>query len=175
MRAAILAGGRGRRMGGVPKALIEVEGRRIVDRQLDVLVPLFDEVLLVVASAEGWDVPRARQIVDAHPGLGPLAGLEAALAEGDAFVVGCDLPFLDEKLIRAVLQQSAQAVVPRVDDRAQPLHAFYAHSCLPAVKARLAQQKLRLLELLDDLEVRYLDVPPQRGLTNVNAPGDLTA
>jgi molybdenum cofactor guanylyltransferase len=103
------------------------------------------------------------------------AALQAALGEGDCFVVGCDLPFLDEKLIQQICGTQGQAVVPRVDGRPQPLHAYYAASALPIVSARLRDGKLRLVELLDELEVRYLDVPPQRGLTNVNTPDDLTA
>jgi len=168
-RAAILAGGRGRRMGGVNKALLEVEGRRIIDRQLDVLVPLFDEVLLVVAAPDGWNVPRARLVVDRRPGLGPLAGLEAALQEGDVFAVACDMPFLDDQIIRQICALSG-TVVPRVEGRPQPLHARYAAGALAAVSRRLEAGALRMLDLLADLEVTYLDLPPQRGFTNLNFP-----
>src|SRR5689334_20794921 len=114
MVAAILAGGRGRRMGGVNKALIEAEGRRIIDRQPEVLLPLFDEVLVVVADGAGWNEPRARLIVDRRPGMGPLAGLEAALAEGDVFAVACDMPYLDAAVVRQIAAGTG-TVVPRIE------------------------------------------------------------
>jgi molybdopterin-guanine dinucleotide biosynthesis protein A len=157
-------------MGGVKKALVEVEGRRIVDRQLDVLAPLFDEVLLVVAEVAGWEVPRARLVVDRHPGKGPVAGLEAALlnAQSDLFVVGCDMPYLDENLIRQVCARPG-TVVPRVEGVAQPLHARYAAEVLPVVSRRLLDGELRMMRLLDALDVTYLDLPPQRGFTNLNS------
>jgi molybdopterin-guanine dinucleotide biosynthesis protein A len=156
-------------MGGVRKALFEVEGRRIIDRQLDVLVPLFDEVLLVVAEAQGWDVPRARLVVDRHPGKGPLAGLDVVLAEGDAFVVACDMPYLEADLIRQICAHPG-TVVPRVEGVPQPLHARWGAEALPVIRQRLLDGELRLLRLVDLLEVTWLDFPPQRGFTNLNSP-----
>src|SRR5579859_7301515 len=169
MVAAILAGGRGRRMGGVNKALLEVEGRRILDRQLEVLLPLFDEVLLVVADAAGWSEPRARLLVDRRPGQGPLAGLETALAEGDVFAVACDMPFLDAGLVRQIAAGPGN-VVPRVGGAPQPLHARYAASVLPMVTRQLDAGRLRMMDLLAALDVTWLDLPAQRALTNLNYP-----
>jgi molybdopterin-guanine dinucleotide biosynthesis protein A len=184
--AAILAGGRARRLGGADKAQLDVGGRRMVDRQVAALAPLVDEVLLVGARAAA---AGTRAIADAQPGRGPLAGLVAALAAArpgtDALlVVGCDLPFLDERLLRLVRDHApaAAAVVPRVGGRPQPLHARYRCGILTQVEARLARGALRLVELLDELEVAWLDEatlravdPTLRGLTNVNTPEDLAA
>jgi molybdopterin-guanine dinucleotide biosynthesis protein A len=158
-------------MGGVQKALLEIEGRRIVDRQLDVLLPLFDEVLFVVADGE-WDIPRARVVFDRNPGKGPLAGLQTVLDE-DVFVVACDLPFLDENLIRQICSQEGN-VVPRVDGDPQPLHARYARSAQAIVDARIARGELRMMRFLDELRPTYLDFPMQRGFTNVNTRQGLT-
>jgi molybdopterin-guanine dinucleotide biosynthesis protein A len=156
-------------MGGVNKALFEVQGRRIVDRQLQVLAPLFDEVLLVVADAHGWDVEGVRFVVDRHPGKGPLAGLEAVLAEGDAFVVACDMPYLDGEVIRQICAREG-TVVPRVDGMPQPLHARWSAAALPVIRQRLDAGELRLLRLIEVLPVIYLDFPPQPGFTNLNFP-----
>jgi molybdopterin-guanine dinucleotide biosynthesis protein A len=158
-------------MGGARKALLEIEGKRIVDRQLEVLLPLFDEVLFVVAAGE-WDIPRARVLFDQNPGKGPLAGLQMVLDE-DVFVVACDMPFLDENLIRQICAQEGN-VVPRVDGRAQPLHARYAKSAKPIVDARIARGDLRMLDFLDEIQPAYLDFAMQRGFTNVNTLQGLT-
>jgi molybdopterin-guanine dinucleotide biosynthesis protein A len=185
--AAILAGGRARRLGGVDKGRLEVGGARIVDRQAAVLLPLVDELLLVVGDPAGWALDRARVVVDAVPGQGPLGGIAAALAASRAealLVFGCDLPFLDEKLVRLVRDEApgAAAVVPRVGGRPQPLHARYARTVAPVVAVRLARGARRLVELLDDLDVAYLDEarlraldPTLRGLTNINTPEALAA
>src|SRR5207244_8057003 len=96
--AAIIAGGRGTRMreagtgadgggrpdAGVTKALLVVDGRRIIDRQLEVLRRCFDDIVLVandpaLASSLGSEA-NVRVVADRVPGgLGPLAGLDAAL------------------------------------------------------------------------------------------------
>lgn len=183
--AAILAGGRARRMDGQPKALLEVGGRRIVDRQVAALAPLVRAVLLVAAPDASLAVDGARRVADRRPGEGPLAGLEAALLASDAdalLVVGCDLPFLDERLLTLVRDEApgAEAVVPRVAGRPQALHARYHRALLPRIAARLDRGERRLLDLLAELDVVWLDEPrlraidpTLRGLTNVNTPAEL--
>lgn len=180
--AAILAGGRARRLGGVPKGLLLVGGEPIVARQLHVLAPLVRGCAIVagdpapyagVAAAAG-----AQLIRDRDPGRGPLAGLDAALAQldGEALLLfGCDLPFIDAALVRELrdAHPGAAALVPRVDGRPQPLAARYARSIAPLVSARLARGALRMMELLDELDTRWLDVAPTRALMNVNTPEEL--
>ncbi len=119
-------------------------------------------------------MPRARLLVDRTPGQGPLGGLQTALEEGgDIFLLACDLPFLDSDLIQQICspRDGAQAVVPRFDGRPQPLHARYSASVLPLVDARLARGARRMLDLLDDLQVIYIDSAAR--LININTPDDL--
>ncbi len=175
-------------MGGRNKALLEIDGQRIVDRQLAVLAPLAGEVLLVTGDPVPYSGVRgARVVLDRHPGLGPLAGIQAAFyaSAADALlVIACDLPFLDGNLVRLVRDHApgAQAVVPRLGERPQPLHARFARSALPAIDARLARGALRVMDLLAELDVTWLDEPALRavdptlrGLTNVNTPEELEA
>jgi molybdopterin-guanine dinucleotide biosynthesis protein A len=180
--AAILAGGRARRLGGVAKGLVLVGGEPMVARQLRVLAPLVSGCVIVagepapyaaVAAAHG-----ARLIRDRDPGRGPLAGLDAALADLDGesvILLGCDLPFIDRELIVQLRDRDpdARALVPRVDGKAQPLAARYHRSIAPVVKARLARGALRMMELLDELEARYVDLPSSHALFNVNTPEDV--
>jgi molybdopterin-guanine dinucleotide biosynthesis protein A len=185
--AAILAGGRARRMGGAHKGLLEVGGRTIVARQVEALAPLVSEVLLVAGDPEPYRACGARLVVDRTPGRGPLSGIDAAFAASEAeslLVLGCDLPFLDGRLLALVRDRApgAAAVVPRVGGRPQALHARYGRAVWPAVQERLQRDELRLLALLAELpvawieeeELRALD-PSLRGLTNVNTPEALDA
>jgi molybdopterin-guanine dinucleotide biosynthesis protein A len=183
---AILAGGRGRRLGGVDKALLVVGGQTLLARQLAVARPLFDEILLV-----GGDPGRARAqgvgfVADRRPGAGPLAGLEAALAataHDQVVALGCDLPFPDAGLLRLVRDHApGRTVAPRIGGRAQPLHARYPRAALAEVTARLDRGHRRLVDLLAALDPVYLeesaliaaaDDPSLRGLSNINTPADL--
>ena len=114
--AAILAGGRGKRLGNAQKALVEVGGTPIVARQLAVLKPLTDEQIIVAGDIKPYEGFGARLVTDLHPGAGPLAGLESALAatKADALLVfACDLPFLDAALITALRDAPAAEEIGR--------------------------------------------------------------
>jgi molybdopterin-guanine dinucleotide biosynthesis protein A len=177
--AAILAGGRGKRLGNAQKALVCVGGQTIVARQLAVLAPLTSEQIIVAGDTKPYEGLGARLVTDLHPGAGPLAGLESALAatKADALLVfACDLPFLDDALVTALrdARAAAEAVVARLDGKAQPLAARYARSILPRVQRRLSKDKLRMLDLVAELDPEWLDFPAgTRALFNVNTPEEL--
>jgi molybdopterin-guanine dinucleotide biosynthesis protein A len=180
--AAILAGGRARRLGGAVKPLLDVGGRRIVDRVREALSPLVEEIVVVGDAALLGDV-GARVVGDLRPGLGPLAGLEAALAStaGDPLLlVGGDMPFVTTSLLSRLLSESpsAEAVCfhgPRGDE---PLCARYARRLLPAVRARLDAGRLALHHLLDEaaaIRIEPRDEEERAALDNVNSPAELLA
>jgi molybdopterin-guanine dinucleotide biosynthesis protein A len=182
--AAILAGGSARRFGGRDKSALVVDGRRIIDRQIDVLEPVVGELLLVGRTAWAGAPSGVRIVPDRMPGRGPLGGLHAALcaARGDPiFVVACDMPFLEAPLVRHLLELAAgaDAAVPRTDRGYHPLCAAYARTCLPAVERRLAEGRLTMIDLLDDLRIETLEAagidafgPHRRLLANINSPAE---
>jgi molybdopterin-guanine dinucleotide biosynthesis protein A len=175
---AILAGGRARRLGGGHKGLITVGGIAIVARQLAALRALgtrVGECFIVANDADAYSGLGVRVVPDLQPDRGPLAGLEAAFAASDAaqlLLFACDLPFIDARPLLDA--PPAAVVVARAGAGAivQPLHARYARSIVPRLEAQLAADRLRLFDLVDALEPRYVDVDP-RALFNVNTPEDL--
>jgi molybdopterin-guanine dinucleotide biosynthesis protein A len=185
--AAIIAGGRAQRLGGQPKGLLVVQGRRIVDRQLEVLRAVFDRVFLVANDPAPWADLGLAIVPDRVAGAGPLAGLDAALtalAPEDDFVVcvAGDMPFLDGRALTLVRDHApaAEAVAPRLAGHADPLFARYARRSAGAVARALAEGRFKAADLLASLDVTYLDEailravdPSLRFLTNVNTPDDL--
>jgi len=187
--AAIVAGGSARRLGGVVKPLLVVEGRRIIDRQLDVLRPLFARVVIVANDPAPFAELEIPVIPDrVGPGRGPLAGIDAALAwlppEADAVVcVAGDMPFLAPAILRALRDaRPAAAVAPRPRGRVEPLCARYGRALAPAIAAAITAGQLAVHALLarpgvaflDDDELGALD-PTLRSFANVNTPDDLGA
>lgn len=186
--AAILAGGGAQRMGGVAKPLLVVDGRRIIDRQLDVLRPIFGTLLVIVANDpapyQGLNVDVVPDRVG--PGAGPLAGLDAALMFFPAAVtavvcVAGDMPFLQPALLLHLRDaEPAPAIVPRLARGPEPLCARYDRALAPLVAASLAggQRAMhRLIEsinprVLTETDLRRLD-PDLRSFTNINTPDDL--
>ena len=184
-------------MGGLAKPLLRVAGRTILDRQLEVLRPLVEEILLVASAGDAalYHGRGGRVVIDHRSGLGsgsgrgsgggPLVGLETALLATDAdavLLVGGDMPALHPAALGLVLaaRSSAEAVVPRVAGRCEPLHARYGQRVLPRVRALLDGGRRALMALLDELDVEYVEEEGLRaadpsGLTlaNVNTPEDL--
>ena len=181
--AAILSGGAARRFGGTDKGALRVAGRTILDRQLAALTPVSDDIMLVGHPAPAHD-PRLRIVADRSPGLGPLAGLEAALEaarEPVLILLACDLPFVTTDLLTYLvsLADGVDAVVPRDDRGYHPLCAVYDRRCLDVVRRRLQARTLALTHLFTDVRVRPVPVDdlarfgaPRRLLANVNTPAD---
>ena len=185
--AAILAGGRATRFGGRDKGALVVNGQTILERQIAELSRVTTDILIVGGNGAG--ARRAggvtpRVISDIVPGCGPLGGIHAALTEarGDAiFVAACDMPYLDASLIRYLLgwTRAADVVVPRTKRGYHPLCAAYTRACLPAVARRLADRRLKMTALLEEVRVRELTAREidvfgdrHRLLANVNTPAD---
>ena len=188
--AAILAGGTSRRFGGRDKSALVVGGRSILDRQLTELMALTADILIVGGSGPAPANLTARVVADRVPGLGPLGGLHTALSEasGDAtIVIACDMPYVSAPFLGHLLAltRDADAVVPYTDRGYHPLCAAYTRACLAPAAARLADGRLKMIDLFEDVRVRLVTADeigafgrPNRLLANVNTPaehGDLEA
>ncbi len=188
--AAILAGGRARRFGGRDKSALVVAGRSILERQLTELMALTTDILIVGGSGPAPASATARVLADRVPGLGPLGGLYTALSEasGDAtIVIACDMPYVSAPFLGHLLAltRDADAVVPHTDRGYHPLCAAYTRECLAPAAARLADGRLKMIDLFEDVRVRVVTADeigafghPNRLLANVNTPaeyGDLEA
>lgn len=180
--AAILAGGASRRMGR-NKALLPIRGQTLIERVIDRVRPLADEVWVVTNTPEEYAFLNVLTVSDRYPGVGPLAGLHAALdaARGDLVILlACDMPFVSVALLRYLLSLTAgvDAVIPRLGGREEPLHAIYRRvTCLPAVEAALHAGKRRLIAFLPAVRVRYVEEdelrrrdPELRSFLNANTP-----
>jgi len=101
----VLAGGQGRRMGGVDKGLQLLRGKPMVAWVLERLAPQVNEILVNAnQNLEAYARFGYRVVPDAFGGFaGPLAGLHAGLSaasHGLAVTVPCDSPFLPLDLVK---------------------------------------------------------------------------
>ncbi len=188
MRGAVLAGGAARRYGGQPKGLVELGGRRILDRVVDAVVGVTGESPLLVANAADGPTwrPDLRTIPDVRPGRGSLGGIYTAVVSGAGPVlcVAWDMPFLTIELLRALRAGSTgwDAFLPESDGRrgVEPLCAVYGPACGPAIERQLARGDLRAIGFHADVQVGTLPLERVRAFGdpdvlffNVNTPADL--
>jgi molybdopterin-guanine dinucleotide biosynthesis protein A len=136
----VLAGGMGRRMGGVDKGLVLLDGRPMVEHALGRLRPQVDAVLINAnQNLDRYAAFGAPVIPDAIAGFaGPLAGLHAGLsAAATEFVVTvpCDSPFLPAdlvaRLMAGLVAQNADLAVARTFDQPHPVFALVRRRVLP--------------------------------------------
>jgi molybdenum cofactor guanylyltransferase len=138
----VLAGGLGRRMGGVDKGLKPLRGKPMVEWVIERFAPQVDEVLVNAnQNLETYAAFGHRVIPDAIGGYaGPLAGLHRGLSEAAHDLVAtvpCDSPFLPHDLVRrldaALARENADLAVARTGDQAHPVFCL----CRKAVAASL--------------------------------------
>ncbi len=181
----IQAGGKSTRMGGRPKALMELGGRRIIDRVVEVVRAATPDVLLVTNTPELYSALGLPMVPDVFPDHGSLGGIYSGLkaAAGDAaFTVACDMPFLMPEVARLVIDRAglADVVVPKIGEQFETLHACYAKACLGPMESRLREGRLKIVGFFD--EVRVLAIAeaevarfrePDVVFLNVNTPEEL--
>lgn len=188
MRGAVLAGGAARRYGGRPKGLLEVGGRRILDRVVDAVARVTGVPPLLVANAAdapSWR-PDLATIPDARPGCGSLGGIFTAVAAapGPVLCVAWDMPFVPEGLLQALVAGATDfdAFVPESGGRRglEPLCALYGPACHAAIERRLDAGDLKAISFHDDVRVGILSIDqvrrfgdPDELFFNVNTPDDL--
>jgi molybdenum cofactor guanylyltransferase len=136
----ILAGGQGRRMGGVDKGLQVLRGKAMVEWVLARFSPQVDEVLINAnQNRERYACFGHRVIADDIAGFaGPLAGLQAGLkAASHPLVVTCpcDSPFLPPDLVRrlrdALEHEGADLAVAKTGDQPHPVFSLVRREVLP--------------------------------------------
>jgi len=164
----VLAGGQGCRL-GKNKALLEWEGEPLVRLIARRLQTVCERVLVVTPFAEVAAAAGVPAVKDEPPDSGPLGGLWAGLQAAETeycAVTACDLPFFNPELVAylATLAAGYEAVVPYVNGSWQPLPALYARTCAKVAEELLAQRKLALRALLDQVRVRQVDEAELRRL-----------
>lgn len=123
------------------------------------------------------------QIVDRRPGLGPIAGIEAALLsqpEVAWLVVACDLPFITRATLQRLTEQrdarrTATAFRSAHDHLPEPLCAIWEPHSLPLVVAAIEAGRLCPRKLLIGSDAQLLDLPQQHALDNVNTSAEFAA
>lgn len=185
---AIIAGGAATRYGGAPKGLLEVGGRRIIDRVALALRAATGIPPILIANADtaaAW-LPDAEVYADAVPDAGALGGILTAVERAAPVVcVAWDMPFVPEGLLRALAAALGRAdvAIPESDGRRglEPLCAAYGPACGPAIRAALARGDRRAIAFHSDVRVERLPLAdvlqygdPGVVFLNVNSPDDLT-
>ena len=176
LAAAILAGGRARRLGGINKATLRVGALAIIDRQLPVLRALANEIFVVGRDDPAWTARGLRAVADEVADAGPLGGIYTAIRQSPCertLVVACDLPFLSAAFLqRLAAVRDADLVIPRSARGYEPLCAIYSRACEAGIHGRLARGEYEASRLPAGIRVAEIAVDDDLSVVNVNTPHD---
>lgn len=176
----VLAGGLSSRMGR-EKALLELDGETLLERNLRSLAEVCREVAIAGGSA---DLARfGRLIPDERIGEGPLSGIVAALeASAIAWNLFCpvDVPFVPPqawvRLLESALARAADVVVARVCGQVQPLCGVYHRRVAPALRAQLDAGQRKVTAAIESAGTVFwvdFDQPgAENWFHNLNTPED---
>lgn len=192
----LLAGGQGSRMGGRNKLYLELEGSLLIEGTLELVAPLFKEVILLVAPGESSKAKEALSpliskweiavVEDRMQARGPLEGLYNGLCqmkEEWGFLLGCDMPSPDPDVIRGMsifCSPNNDAVVAERQGFLEPLHAFYRKSCIGAVSDAMERGDRKIKQFYPDVRLTVINEKKikefgndESSFLNLNTPHDV--
>ena len=166
---------------GTDKAALVVNGElNLRDRGMQLLQAHTEECYLSIASDDTRPHPHPT-LPDRHEGIGPLGGLEAAIAhapEAAWLVLACDLPLLTEEVLARLVAErdsasEATCVTSRFDGLPVPLCAIYEPAAAVKLAQALENDRRCARKFLLSLERTELALPDPAALDNCNRPEDL--
>jgi len=181
--AVILVGGEARRANGQEKYFFQYQGRTFIERLVDALRDVVDEIILVARDPEQcrrFDRLNGVQcITDIRQGIGPIGGLHAGAlaAKGDLiFVSACDMPCIEPGVVRYLFSAigTSDAAIPSWnEDLLEPLLAVYRRDAL--IGYLKTHESYSLRPMIRSINTRYIPVndlkafdPELRTFININ-------
>ncbi len=181
--AVVLVGGEARRAGGREKYFFTYHGKTFIDRLLDTLHEVVDEVVVVARDPDQCErfaeIESIRCIHDLRQGIGPIGGLHAGsrAVHGELlFVAACDMPCVNRNVIELLFDciDDFDAAIPCWNrDMLEPLHAVYRRSAL--LDYLNEHESLSLRTMVRNLNARYVAMdrirqldPELRTFVNIN-------
>jgi molybdopterin-guanine dinucleotide biosynthesis protein A len=188
LTVCIQAGGESSRM-GEDKALKTFLGRPLIQRVVERLSSIADEMIVTTNRPEEYAFLNLPLFPDLKPGRGALGGLYTAIASAKhplVAVVACDMPFASATLLEAestlLLEEDVDLVIPRSEEGYEPLHAVYRReACLPAIESAIQADQWRVISWFPQVKVHTLTADEIKrydllGLAfwNVNTPEEFS-
>jgi molybdopterin-guanine dinucleotide biosynthesis protein A len=174
---------------GEDKALKTFLGRPLIQRVVERLSSVADELIVTTNRPEDYAFLDLPLFSDLKPGRGALGGLYTAIASATnpvVAVVACDMPFASPTLLQAaneiLLAEEVDVVIAKGEEGYEPLHAVYRReTCLPAIEAAIDADQWKVIAWFPQVKIRILTPeelkrydPSGLAFWNVNTPEEFT-
>lgn len=182
----ILAGGQNSRFAGKNKALIRIDGKRILDRIFEIFSVLFDKIILVTNDPLQYMEWDFEIVTDIFPIRSSLTGIHAGLfyiTTPYAFFTACDVPFLKKELVETLLngiEPNIDIVIPETSKGFEPLCSIYSKRCLNPIERQIEKKAFKIQQIFQTVRVKKISEnilrtadPDLFSFSNINTPDDL--
>jgi molybdenum cofactor guanylyltransferase len=193
----ILAGGKSTRM-GTNKSLLRIGGITIIERVVNLMKGLFQEVLLITNQPEEYSFLKLMMLEDIHKNRGPLAGIHSALvhtATEKNFIISCDMPLMTAEVIKYLVDYPTKKpiTITRADNFIQQLCGLYSKSLVPFIEEIIGinnpgdernpdqgKRGCSVLELVKNVPAEIIDIEKEYGdykpgtFYNMNRPEEFS-
>jgi molybdopterin-guanine dinucleotide biosynthesis protein A len=182
LESFVLAGGKSSRM-GTDKGLMDFQGWKMIQHILYALNFPFPKS--IISNNEEYRQFGLPVIPDIYKNCGPLGAIHSGLYHAKSFwslMVSCDMPFMTYDFLVFLMAKSIKvrcdALVPVHDGNVEPLCAMYSHSAMKKIEMLISEKKLKMLDVLEELNTHYVGVPLNKFDTetifrNINSPTDI--
>ncbi len=183
----ILAGGTNRRLNGITKANIIIDGKTIISRIIDTITDIFGEIIIVTNTPEEFKKYSGCKLVsDQFIKVGPLGGIHSALKASSndvIFVFAGDMPLLNKDLIISQIDyysnHKCDILIPRIDKYIEPLHSIYNKTITENLEEYLkGKNNFAVHEFFKRADVFYQQLEGTKetkdAFININTPADIT-
>lgn len=177
----ILAGGKSSRM-KEDKGLVLFNGKALVEHVIEAARMVSSNIIIVTANP-AYQQFSVTCIEDEMKDKGPLGGILTGLIYSSTaknLLLGCDMPFLSEELLRALIQSCGDEDVLLTEHKglAEPLCSVYDQSCITHIRSLIEQDQLKITDALAGLKTRVISFDGEgwfRGneLANINSLEEL--
>jgi molybdopterin-guanine dinucleotide biosynthesis protein A len=168
----ILAGGKSSRMGRT-KALLPLNNKTVIEHMVEELESIFPSILISTNEEQTYQFLNKKMVADIYPNKGPLSGIHASLVASETelnVITACDMPFISRDVAQFISAKliDYDAVIPQVASKLQPLFGGYKKRIASILEEQLQKEELKLVSLLDRVNVCILVEEDFKGLALEN-------
>jgi molybdenum cofactor guanylyltransferase len=177
----ILAGGKSLRM-GTDKALIQRNGKTLLERTIKLLQPIC-RTILISSNNKEHEIFGYKIIPDEIENCGPLGGIYSCLKKSETewnFIISVDSAFVEHEFVQSLISEIGEfdAVIPTHKKGKEPLIALYNKNCLIEIEKMIHSGDFKMQNLLNVIETNFVDTQTwvekyPKLFHNLNRPEDL--
>ena len=170
---AILAGGKSSRMNYNNKALLLYKEKTFIENIINAGKE-FDEIIIIANKEEDYSNLNLKIYGDIYLGNGPLSGIHSALKNSinsKVLCIACDMPLVSSETLKFIgsIEEDYEVLVPRIDDKLQPMCAIYSKSLIPKIEEALVNGENKLQKFIISTNYKVLENGLQKmDFSNIN-------